>query len=207
MWIWFFWVLLPQRFCTFEAFHERKLKTVHPGLCPASLQASKSQLLLDAMAFLRKALRTAMFYQHIEMRKALTPLARFYLIRSYPVSAAARKDNPFDCFRIALCLSVFANVVYWGRERLYNETVAKLALFFTWSTQCIKLRFFFKCKNHVQQRNVSREYTAGCLVLLPFHTSCPGFLLGIRSMFLNGTPSNRNSLHLEALAENGKLSK
>ena len=106
-------VFSAQRFCTFEAFHERKLENSLPRFMPCfSLQASKSQLLLDAMAFLRKALRTAMFYQHIEMRKALTPLARFYLIRSYPVSAAARKDNPFDCFRIALCLSVFANVVY-----------------------------------------------------------------------------------------------
>ena len=47
-----------QQFCTFEIFHDGKLYNNSPRFRPGS----KSQLLLDAMAFLRKVLRTAKFY-------------------------------------------------------------------------------------------------------------------------------------------------
>ena len=94
-------VFSPQRFCTFEAFHERKLENSPPRFMPCfSLQASKSQLLLDAMAFLRKALRTAMFYQHIEMRKALTPLARFYLQEKIIHLIAFGLPCAYQCLRM-----------------------------------------------------------------------------------------------------------
>jgi len=57
--------------------------------------------------FLGKHLEQQHSTSMLKCAKLWTPLVIFYLIRSYPVPAAARKDNPFDCFWIALCLSVF----------------------------------------------------------------------------------------------------
>ena len=66
------------------------------------------------------------------MCKALdSTLIRFYLFRSYTVSAAAGKDNPFDCFRIVLCLSMFENVsIEEGKGCTMNRSVAKIVFIF-----------------------------------------------------------------------------
>ena len=58
-------------------------------------------------------------------------LIRFYLFRSHPVSAAARKENLLSCFWIVLCLSMLENACFEeGKACIMNRSVAKIFSFF-----------------------------------------------------------------------------